>query len=61
MNSALLDRGLLPFDKLNIAFCARQRAVLNTRTSEEFEGEYNTAHLWMRHTLQTMGGRNWSY
>jgi hypothetical protein len=55
------DRGLLPFDKLNIAFCARQRALLNTRTMEGFEGEHDTVHLWMRHRLQTMGGCNWSF
>lgn len=56
------NRGLLPFDKLNIALCAKQRAEQYVvGHGDRFEGEYDTMLAWMRHTLFTMGGRNWSH
>jgi len=54
------NRGLLPFDKLNLAICAQKRAIESTcDPGDRFEGEYDTMHLWMRHSLFTMGGVAW--
>ena len=56
------DRGLMAFDKLNIALCAKQRAEASAgRPDDRFYGEYATVQTWMRHSLHTMGGRNWSH
>jgi len=55
------NRGLLNFDKLNIALCAQKRALENAKFYDgRFEGEYDTTVLWMRHSLFTMGGVNWT-
>jgi hypothetical protein len=56
------DRGLLPFDKLNIALCAKERAYsLAGLSGDRFYGEYDSMLTWMRHSLHTMGGHNWKH
>ena len=39
------------FDRINLAACARRRAVANVLDSTRFEGEYDTARLWMKYRL----------
>jgi hypothetical protein len=39
------------FDRINLAACARRRASDNVLNSTRFEGEYDTARLWMKYRL----------
>jgi hypothetical protein len=39
------------FDRINLAACARRRAAANVLDSTRFEGEYDTARLWMKYRL----------
>jgi hypothetical protein len=39
------------FDRINLAACARCRAAANVLDSTRFEGEYDTARLWMKYRL----------
>ena len=39
------------FDRINLAACARRRASANVLDSTRFEGEYDTARLWMKYRL----------
>ncbi len=48
--SAVTDN-LNMFDRINLADCAKRRAAANVLNSTRFEGEYNTARLWMKYRL----------
>jgi hypothetical protein len=48
--SAVTDN-LNMFDRINLAACARRRASANVLDSTRFEGEYDTARLWMKYRL----------
>jgi hypothetical protein len=39
------------FDRINLASCAQRRASANVLNSTRFEGEYDTARLWMKYRL----------
>jgi len=39
------------FDRINLASCARRRASANVLNATRFEGEYDTARLWMKYRL----------
>ena len=39
------------FDRINLADCAKRRAAANVLDSTRFEGEYDTARLWMKYRL----------
>jgi hypothetical protein len=39
------------FDRINLAACAQRRATLNLLDSNRWEGEYDTARLWMKYRL----------
>jgi hypothetical protein len=47
------------FDRINLAACARRRASDNVLNSTRFEGEYDTARLWMKYRL--VKTTNYSY
>jgi hypothetical protein len=47
------------FDRINLAACARRRAAANVLNSTRFEGEYDTARLWMKYRL--VKTTNYSY
>jgi hypothetical protein len=47
------------FDRINLAACARRRASDNVLNSTRFEGEYDTARLWMKYRL--IKTTNYSY
>jgi hypothetical protein len=47
------------FDRINLAACARRRASDNVLDSTRFEGEYDTARLWMKYRL--VKTTNYSY
>ena len=42
---------LTMFDRINLAACARRRASANVLDATRFEGEYDTARLWMKYRL----------
>ena len=48
--SALTDSINL-FDRINLADCAKRRASANVLDSTRFNGEYDTARLWMKYRL----------
>jgi len=48
--SAYIDY-LNMFDRINLADCAKRRAAANVLDSTRFEGEYDTARLWMKYRL----------
>jgi hypothetical protein len=48
--SAYIDQ-LNMFDRINLAACAQRRASANVLNSTRFEGEYDTARLWMKYRL----------
>lgn len=48
--SAVTD-DLTMFDRINLAACARRRASANVLDATRFEGEYDTARLWMKYRL----------
>jgi hypothetical protein len=48
--SAITD-SLNMFDRINLADCARRRASANVLNTNRFEGEYDTARLWMKYRL----------
>jgi hypothetical protein len=48
--SAFTD-GINLFDRINLAACAERRASANVLDSTRFEGEYDTARLWMKYRL----------
>jgi hypothetical protein len=37
------------FDRINLAACAQRRASENVLNSTRFNGEYDTARLWMKY------------
>ena len=37
------------FDRINLAACAKRRAVDNVLDSTRFSGEYDTARLWIKY------------
>ena len=39
------------FDRINLAECARRRASANILNEQRFNGEYDTARLWMKYRL----------
>jgi hypothetical protein len=39
------------FDRINLAACAQRRATDNLLDSNRWEGEYDTARLWMKYRL----------
>jgi hypothetical protein len=39
------------FDRINLAACAKRRATDNLLDSNRWEGEYDTARLWMKYRL----------
>ncbi len=39
------------FDRINLAACAQRRATQNLLDSDRWEGEYDTARLWMKYRL----------
>ena len=39
------------FDHINLADCARRRASSNVLNEQRFNGEYDTARLWMKYRL----------
>ena len=39
------------FERINIARCAAERAVMNLRNRDRFEGEYFTARMWTRYKV----------
>ena len=54
---SLASRPLMPFDKLNLAVCAKLRAEQNV-TTERFYDEYRSSMAWMRHRqINEPGGR----
>jgi len=48
--SAYVDQ-LTMFDRINLAACAQRRATQNLLDSNRWNGEYNTARLWMKYRL----------
>ena len=48
--SALTDN-LNMFDRINLAACAERRASANVLDSTRWNGEYDTARLWMKYRL----------
>jgi len=48
--SAVTDN-LNLFDRINLADCAKRRASANVLDSTRFNGEYDTARLWMKYRL----------
>ena len=48
--SAITDN-INMFDRINLASCAQRRASANVLDSTRFEGEFNTARLWMKYRL----------
>jgi hypothetical protein len=48
--SAVTDN-LNMFDRINLAACAQRRASANVLNTNRFEGEYDTARLWMKYRL----------
>jgi hypothetical protein len=48
--SSITDN-LTLFDRINLADCAKRRAVDNVLNSTRFSGEYDTARLWMKYRL----------
>lgn len=46
--SAISDY-LTIFDRINLANCARERAIANVLDSKRFEGEYTTARHWIKY------------
>jgi len=47
------------FDRINLADCAKRRAVAHVLDSTRFDGEYDTARLWMKYRLIQHG--NYAY
>ena len=39
------------FDRINLADCAKRRASSNVLDEARFNGEYDTARLWMKYRL----------
>jgi hypothetical protein len=39
------------FDRINLAACAQRRANSNVLDEARFNGEYDTARLWMKYRL----------
>jgi hypothetical protein len=39
------------FDRINLAACAQRRASSNVLDEARFNGEYDTARLWMKYRL----------
>jgi len=39
------------FDRVNLAACAQRRASENVLDSTRWNGEYDTARLWMKYRL----------
>lgn len=39
------------FDRINLAACAERRASANVLNSTRWNGEYDTARLWMKYRL----------
>lgn len=39
------------FDRINLADCAKRRASANVLNEDRFNGEYDTARLWMKYRL----------
>ena len=39
------------FDRINLASCAERRASENVLDSTRWNGEYDTARLWMKYRL----------
>jgi len=39
------------FDRINLAACAERRASENVLNSTRWNGEYDTARLWMKYRL----------
>ena len=39
------------FDRVNLAACAQRRASENVLNSTRWNGEYDTARLWMKYRL----------
>ena len=39
------------FDRINLADCAKRRAAANVLNEQRFNGEYDTARLWMKYRL----------
>jgi hypothetical protein len=39
------------FDRINLAACAERRASANVLDSTRWNGEYDTARLWMKYRL----------
>jgi hypothetical protein len=39
------------FDRINLAACAQRRATENVLDSTRFNGEFDTARLWMKYRL----------
>ncbi len=48
--SAVTDN-LNMFDRINLAACAERRASANVLNSKRWNGEYDTARLWMKYRL----------
>jgi hypothetical protein len=48
---SVVTDNLTMFDRINLAACARRRASANVLDSTRFEGEYDTARLWMKYRL----------
>jgi hypothetical protein len=42
---------LTMFDRINLAACAQRRATDNLFDSNRWNGEYDTARLWMKYRL----------
>ena len=56
--SAFTD-GINMFDRINLAACAERRASANVLDSTRWNGEYDTARLWMKYRL--VKTTNYSY
>ena len=46
---AAISDCLTIFDRINLANCARERAIAHVLDAERFEGEYTTARHWIKY------------
>jgi hypothetical protein len=44
-----MKNNLTIFDRINMANCARQRAMLNLLDEQRFIGEYDSARAWTKY------------
>jgi len=44
-----MERTLTIFDRINLANCARERAIANVLDNERFHSEFITARRWIKY------------